>query len=181
MIGFFSERIQHSIMIDTPVMIDLLCNFLQFTLFLLVSSSESSHCFPWGEILLCVLFYSRLPLSALLIKHMGLDFYFKTRHQLFFASTLFLPPTLWTSSSVCSSLSWDETSRVLFLFFCPTFVPPYNETFEICLPSSTPNYQLELNYLLCISISKYIPPVFRSSYTALTLHNPSIVIKMQYV
>lgn len=34
MIGSFSERIQYSIMIDTPVMIDLLCNFFQFTLYL---------------------------------------------------------------------------------------------------------------------------------------------------
>lgn len=34
MIGSFSERIQYSIMIDTAVMIDLLCNFLQFTLYL---------------------------------------------------------------------------------------------------------------------------------------------------
>lgn len=76
-------------------------------------------------------------------------------------------------------MRWDLQGT--FSLLRPTFAPPYSETFETCLPSSTRNYQLELNYLLCIKISKYTPAVFKSSCTALTLHDPSVIIKMQCV
>ena len=76
MIGSFSERIQYSIMIDTPVMIDLLCNFLQFTLYLCYFH-QVNHLIVFPEV------GSWLPLPALLIKHTRLDSYFKTRRQLF--------------------------------------------------------------------------------------------------